>query len=253
MPASRRRYKMTIKGFFIGLFKFIGHAFLLMIVGAFSTLLTLRLFTSGDEVVVPDLTGKQPFEAIQILKNEGLQLKIYPQKRYSNTVKADRILVQKPEAKQKIKQGRSIEVYLSLGPEKAIVPDLLGQTTRVATMTLGQRGLHQGKVLYVIKPGADQDQVIAQYPIAGTELIGTRTVDLLVNNGSDNTKIFVMPDVIGKNVSEVTDYFKTAGLRVGVSQAVDYPGVATGTVVKQNPPAGYKVSMDTFIGLYYSK
>ncbi len=244
---------MTIKGIFVGLFKFVGHAFLLMVVGAFSTLLTLRLFTSGDEVVVPDLTGKQPFEAIQILKQQGLQLKIHPQKRYSNTVKAERVLAQKPDPKQKIKQGRSIEVYLSLGPEKAVVPDLLGQTTRVATMSLGQRGLHQGKVLYVSKPGADQDQVLAQYPLAGTELVGTRTVDLLVNSGGEATGIFVMPDVIGKNLSDVTGYFQSAGLRVGISQAVDYPGVPTGTVVKQNPPAGYKVSMDTFIGLYYSK
>ena len=244
---------MTIKSFLIGILKFAGHIFLLMVVGAMSTLLTVQLFTSGEEVVVPDLTGKQPFEAIQILKDQGLQLKIHPQKRYSNTVQAERILAQKPEAKQRIKQGRSIEVYVSLGPEKAIVPDLLGQTTRVATMSLEQKGLHQGKVLYVNKPDAEQDQVLAQYPLAGTELIGTRTVDLLVNTGGDTARVFVMPDVIGKDLTEVTGYFQSAGLRIGVSQAVDYPGVTSGTVVKQNPPAGYKVSMDTFIGLYYSK
>jgi eukaryotic-like serine/threonine-protein kinase len=244
---------MSIKSFFIGLLKFIGHVFLLMVVGALSTFLTLRLFTSGDEVVVPDLTGKQPIEAIQILKTEGLSLKIHPQKRYSEKVKADRILAQKPEPKQKIKSGRSIEVYLSLGPQKAIVPDLLGQTTRVATMNLNQRGLHQGKVLYVSKPGIDQDQILAQYPVAGTELVGTRTVDLLVNTGADTSHVFVMPDLIGKTVEDVTRYLQSAGLRVGVSQSVDYPGVPAGTVVKQNPPAGYKVSTDTFIGLYYSK
>jgi serine/threonine-protein kinase len=244
---------MTIKGFFFGLLKFIGHVFLLMVVGAFSTFLTLRFFTAGDQVVVPDLKGKGAVEAIQILKNQGLSLKIYPQKRYSDSVPADKILVQKPEAKQKIKQGRSIEVYLSLGPEKAIVPDLSGQTTRVATMTLGQRGLHQGKVLYVSKPGAEADQVLAQYPVPGTELVGTRTVDMLVNTNPDATVVFVMPDLIGKSVTEVSDYLQKAGLRVGVSQAVDYPGVVTGTIVKQNPPAGYKVSTETFIGLYYSK
>ena len=244
---------MTVKSFFIGVIKFIGHAFLLMVVGAFSTLITLSLFTSGGDVTVPDLTGKQPFEAIQILKEKGLQLKIHPQKRYSNTVKADQVLTQKPPPRQKIKQGRSIEVYISLGPEKAIVPDLLGQTTRVATMTLGQRGLHQGRILHVTKPGADQDEILAQYPAPGTELVGSRTVDLLVNTGGDTRGIFVMPDVIGKSLSDVSGYFQSAGLRVGVSQAVDYPGVATGTIVKQNPPAGYKVSVDTFIGLYYSK
>jgi len=51
----------------------------------------------------------------------------------------------------------------------------------------------------------------------------------------------------------VNDYFKDAGLRVGLSQGVDYPGIASGTIVKQSPPAGYKVSKDTFISLYYSK
>ena len=244
---------MTIKGFFIGLLKFIGHVFLLMVVGAFSTFLTLRFFTAGDQVIVPDLKGKGAVEAIQILKSQGLQLKIYPQKRYSDSIPADKILAQKPEAKQKIKKDRSIEVYLSLGPEKAIVPDLIGQTTRVATMTLGQRGLHQGKILYVAKPGSEADQVLAQYPVAGTELVGTRTVDVLVNTSADTTLVFVMPDLIGKSVTDVSDYLQKAGLRVGVSQAVDYPGVPSGTIVKQNPPAGYKVSTETFIGLYYSK
>jgi beta-lactam-binding protein with PASTA domain len=244
---------MSIKNFFFGIIKFMGHVFLLMVVGAFSTFLTLRFFTAGDQVVVPDLKGKAPMEAIQILKSQGLQLKIHPQKRYSDSVAAEKILAQKPDAKSKIKQGRSIEVYLSLGPEKAIVPDLLGQTTRVATMSLSQRGLHQGKILYVARPGAEAEQVLAQYPVAGTELVGTRTVDMLVNTSSDSTQVFVMPDLIGKSVTEVSGYLQQAGLRVGVSQAVDYPGVATGTVVKQNPPAGYKVSTETFIGLYYSK
>jgi eukaryotic-like serine/threonine-protein kinase len=244
---------MSIRNFFVGLVKFMLHVFLLMVVGAISTFITLRLFTAGDTVVVPDLKGKSAAEAIQVLKNDGLQLKIYPQKRYSAHVPADKILAQKPEAKQKIKRGRSIEVYLSLGPEKAIVPDLFGETTRVASMTLEQRGLHQGKVLYVAKPGAEPDQVLAQYPAPGTELVGMRTVDMVVNTANQNMQVFVMPDLIGKPVTDVTTALEDAGLRVGVSQPVDYPGVEAGTIVKQNPPAGYKVSTDTFIGLYYSK
>jgi len=244
---------MSIRNFVLGLFKFLGHVFLLMVVGAISTFITLRFFTAGDTVIVPDLKGKSAVEAIQALKNDGLQLKIYPQKRYSDDVPADKILAQKPEAKQKIKRGRSIEVYISLGPERAIVPDLDGQTSRVANMTLGQRGLHQGKVLFVTKPGAEPDQVLAQYPAPGTELTGMRTVDFVVNTANENTRVFVMPDLIGKPATDVTTALEDAGLRVGVSQPVDYPGVASGTVVKQNPPAGYKVSTDTFIGLYYSK
>jgi beta-lactam-binding protein with PASTA domain len=244
---------MTVKRFFLGILKFIGLIFSLMLVGALSTFITIRFFTSGDEVVVPDLKGKDPVETLQVLKDHGLQLKIQKQKRFSPKVAADHVVAQNPVAGQKLKKGRSIDVYLSLGPEKAIVPDLAGQTTRVATMTLEQHGLQQGRVIYVSKPEAHSDEVLAQFPISGTELTGTRAVDMLVNNSMENGPVYVMPDVIGDDIDSVKADFRKAGLRVGVSQPVDYPGVASGTIVKQNPPAGYKVTNDTYIGLYYSQ
>lgn len=238
------------------LFNFIKYVLLivsLMMVGALSTFVTIRFFTAGDEVVVPDLSGKDSVEAIRVLRGAGLSLKILPQKRFNDKIPADKIVAQRPEAKTKIKQGRSVEVYLSLGPEKTIVPEVIGETMRVATMTLEQRGLHQGKVIYVTDPAAPGEEIIAQYPDAGTELTGGRAVNLLVNNTVQSNEYYVMPDVIGKQLSEVQDYFRGVGLRVGAAQPVEYPGIAPNTVVKQTPPAGYKVSKSSFIGLYYSK
>ena len=204
-------------------------------------------------MTVPDLTGKDAVEAIRILRQEGLQLKVLPQKRYSEKVGADKIVAQRPEAKNKIKQGRSVEVYLSLGPERIVVPEVIGMTARVAGMTLEQRGLHQGKVIYVSRSKAEADEVLAQFPSAGTVLSGLGAVNLLVNSAIMSGNAFIMPDVIGKNLKNVESYFRSAGLRVGLTQAVDYPGIASGTIVKQTPPAGYKITKDTFIGLYYSK
>lgn len=194
-----------------------------MLVGALSTFVTLRLFTAGDEVKVPELIGQEPTKAIQVLAREGLQLKILPQKRYSNTVVADRIVAQQPVAQTKIKRGRSVEVYISLGPERVVVPDLLGQTRRVAMMMLNQKGLQEGKVISVYSNDAEEDQILAQYPVSGTEMIGNRTVDILVNSSRDGGLVFVMPDVIGKPISEVSDYFKQAGLRISSSMPIDYP------------------------------
>jgi beta-lactam-binding protein with PASTA domain len=170
------------------LFSFVKFALLiasLMMVGALSTFLTIRFFTAGDEVIVPDLSGKDPVEAIRILRGAGLQLKILPQKRFNDKIPADKIVAQRPDPRTKIKQGRSVEVYLSLGPEKTIVPEVIGQTMRVATMTLEQRGLHQGKVIFVSDPGAQADQIIAQYPDAGTELTGSRMQRILCNARCD--------------------------------------------------------------------
>ncbi len=224
-----------------------------MLVGAVSTFVTLRFFTAGDEVVVPDLSGKDAPEAIEMLGKENLQLKIMPQKRFSDQVAENRVVVQVPEKGTKIKKGRSIEVYLSLGPEKIVVPDVTGQTARVANLTLSQRGLHPGKLIYVSDPANDPDQVLAQFPVAGTEMMGARIVNLVVNGVQNQEQVYVMPDFIGESFQKVNQELRAAGLRVGSSQEVDYPGIPPGTIVKQNPPAGYKVTIDTLIGLYYSK
>lgn len=244
---------MTFKNLFFGLFKFTVHVFLLMLVGALSTFITLRFFTTGDEVVVPDLTGKDTPEAIQTLGTQSLQLKIMPQKRYSDQVAENKVVVQVPAKGTKIKKGRSVEVYLSLGPEKIVVPDVTGQSARVANLTLSQRGLHQGKLIYVSDPSVSADQVVAQFPVDGTVMIGARTVNLVINGMRNPDEVYVMPDLIGKSFSSVNQELRSVGLRVGSTQPVDYPGIPAGTIVKQTPPAGYKVSFDTYIGLYYSK
>ena len=245
---------MWIKRFFFGIIKYTALFISLMLVGALSTFLTLRLFTTGDQVTVPDLTGKDPVEAIQLLNLKGLQLKILPQKRFHDKIPAEKIVAQQPSAGTKIKEGRSIEVYLSLGPEKVIVPDLIGQTTRVAGMTLGQYQLQPGRIMYVAAPGAQPDAVIAQYPLPGTQVTNVRAVNLLSNSiSAPSSEVYVMPDLIGRNALAVSEFLKTAGFRVGASQPIDYPGIIPGTVVKQAPPAGYKISKDTVINLYVSR
>jgi eukaryotic-like serine/threonine-protein kinase len=245
---------MSIKNFFLSILKFCFHLFSLMVVGALSTFITLRFFTTGDEVVVPNLKGKSPVEAIKLLTDRGLQLKILPQKRFDKEIPADHIISQEPVADTHIKTGRSVEVYMSLGPEKVVVPDLTGQTTRVAMLTLDQYKLSSGKIVYVSSPGAESDVVLAQFPLPGTVVTDVRVVNILANsNLYVNPRSFVMPDVIGKPVSDVSSFFKDAGLRVSSSQPIDYPGISPGTVVKQSPPAGYKVSANTPISLYFSK
>lgn len=243
-----------LKRFLLGIVKYTALFVSLMLVGAISTFLTLRLFTHGDEVTVPDLSGRDPVEAVQQLSLEGLQLKILPQKRFHDKIPAEKIVAQQPPAGTKIKQGRSIEVYLSLGPEKIIVPDLMGQTTRVAGMTLNQYQLQPGRIIYVDASGNQPDAVIAQYPLPGTQVTNVRAVNLLANSLMPGSgEVYVMPDLIGRDAMDVSGFLQSAGFRVGSPQPIDYPGITPGTVVKQSPPAGYKIRKDMIISIYVSK
>jgi beta-lactam-binding protein with PASTA domain len=121
-------------------------------------------------------------------------------------------------------------------------------------MTLGQYQLQPGRIMYVAAPGAQPDAVIAQYPLPGTEVTNVRAVNLLTNSiSAPSSEVYVMPDLIGRNALAVSEFLKGSGFRVGTSQPIDYPGIIPGTVVKQAPPAGYKISKDTVINLYVSR
>jgi beta-lactam-binding protein with PASTA domain len=135
-----------------------------------------------------------------------------------------------------------------------IVPDLVGQSTRVATMTLGQVQMQPGKIMYVASPGAQPDEVIAQFPLPGTTVTDIRTVNLLANSTAPPPdEVYVMPDLIGRPAWQVTDFLRSYGFRVGSQQPIDYPGIAPGTIVKQAPPAGYRITQDNIISLYVSQ
>lgn len=61
-----------------------------------------------------------------------------------------------------------------------------------------------------------------------------------------------LPDVVGKPVEEARATLTAQGFRVVVSGERDEPGVAPGTVLEQNPPAGTSVPLDSEVSIVVS-
>ena len=93
------------------------------------------------------------------------------------------------------------------------------------------------------------DTVIAQDPPAATLAPG---VSLLVNRGEEGTA-YVMPDVIGIDGIRAADTLRKQGLRVTVVGSQPYPGVPPGTVVRQRPAGGFKVTAADAVSLEVSR
>src|ERR1700753_3488505 len=101
---------------------------------------TLRVALHGREISVPDFAGKTAAEASSAALQAGLDLTI-ANKFYSTTVPAGRMLSQAPAPGSRVRHGWQVRVTQSLGPQQVTIPDVSGQSERLAAITLRRRHL----------------------------------------------------------------------------------------------------------------
>lgn len=214
-----------------------------------SALLTMRSVLRSQEVVVPSVQGRAVGEAGTIAARRQLQVKVEG-RRHDARVAVGHVAAQEPPPGATLKTGRSIRVWLSLGPRRVSVPRLEGESLRAARVKLEQVRLPLLRVAEV-PDLAPAGTVLLQQPPAG-ETEGAEGASLLVSRGP-SARDYVMPDLIGRPAAEVVELFERAGIRVAHVRQRTYPGVAPGIVLRQDPPAGHRVRPDVAIALDVSQ
>ncbi len=214
-----------------------------------SAVIAMRVATRSREVPVPDLAGRTVREASALLEDRGLTLRVDENRRAHPTVPEGHIAQQDPPAGVIARRPRGIKVWVSLGPEVTVVPDLSGQTERTAQLRLQQDGLAVASVAEVRLADLPADSVVAQTPAAGTR---TDRVSLLVNRG-ERAAGFIMPDLIGVDGERAADFLRGRGFRVTLSADHPYPGVPAGIVIRQTPAGGFQVAPGEAIAIEVSR
>ncbi len=209
----------------------------------------LRVALRAREVQVPTLVGKTVNEATQSVGALGLTLRIDPTRRTDPTVVANRIMQQDPPAGAAARSQRSIRVWLSAGPRTTTVPALIGQTERTARIRLEQDGVEPGPVSEFRSLDYPADAVVSQDPPPDAK---APAVSLLINRG-EAAVTYVMPDVIGTDGARVAEALRARGFRATIVGSQPYPGVPPGTVVRQQPQGGFRVSASDPISLEVSR
>jgi eukaryotic-like serine/threonine-protein kinase len=190
------------------------YGLILLVVGLVSALTAMRFAIHGREVSVPKLTGVTAAAAQHIAADHGLAI-ARDQRFYSSDVPEGRIVSQLPPAGTRVRVGFRIRVAESLGPQKAEIPNLLGQSVRSAELNLKERGLEAGSVASLPTANAVADQVIAQSPTPDAQQIATPSVNLLIS-AAPPAEASIMPDFVGSKLSEASAAIRTAGLVVGI-------------------------------------
>jgi beta-lactam-binding protein with PASTA domain len=243
---------------------------ILLLVALSSAVTAMRLAIHGREVRVPKLVGLTPAQAEQVALANGLILQSEG-KFYSSEVPLGRIISQMPAPDSKIRRGWWVRVAESLGPQRAPLPNVIGESIRAAELNVTRRGLEVGEVAQAALPDFPTETVLAQSPSPELQHIVSPRVSFLTATPPGNT-FYVMPKLVGRHVSEVIGSIEQAGfptpkIRIAASalSALDQnsasddsnvakPGAGTtdspvGLIVRQSPGAGAKVSQSTQITL----
>jgi eukaryotic-like serine/threonine-protein kinase len=196
-------------------------ALVLLIVALLSALAAMTFAIHGREVAVPDLRGKTPAEARRVAEDAGLAAQV-ESNYYSPSVPEGRVLSQMPAADTIVRRGWGIRLALSLGPQRISIPQVVGESERVAHISISERGLELGSTSRTEMPTAAADRVIGQNPPANATDISAPRISLLVAQ-EPVPQSFVMPSFIGRPMGSVTISLQSAGLSVGKTTMATSP------------------------------
>ena len=226
------------------LLRLVLQALILLTVALMAALVTMRLAIHGREVTVPKVVSMTLRDAEKTAGDHGLPVEV-ENRFYSSEIPEGRIVTQLPAAGTLVRRGWRLRVAQSLGPQRAVVPDLTGEDGRAAEMNARRRGLEVGATVVAHIPGLPPDQVVAQSPPPSAVGVATPKINLLVTAGAEEVS-YIMPDFVGRHLAEASSAIEEAGLRLGDVTDVEAPG-GHSIILKQSPPPGRRVTPGTVV------
>jgi beta-lactam-binding protein with PASTA domain len=194
-------------------FRFVVCTLVLAVVFMASALTAMRFAIHGRQTKIPRLVGLTPIQAERVLADHGLILD-KGENYFSSQVPPGRIMSQAPQPGVQVRRGWHVRVAESMGPQRVVIPNLIGTNERAAEINIRSRGLEVGSVATATIPGAPVDQIVAQSPPPNATNVSEPKISLLTAAPEERPS-FVMPDLTGQSEDNAINEIVNAGLRVG--------------------------------------
>ena len=238
-------------------FRWLLRALVLCVVFFASALTAMRFAIHGRQTTIPKIVGLTQTQAERMLADHGLVLE-QGDRYFSSAVPPGRVMSQAPAPGAQVRRGWHVRIAESMGPQRVVIPDLIGNSERTAEINIRRRGLEMGSIASATIPGAPGDQIVAQSPPANAVNISEPKISILMAAPEERLS-FVMPDFVGQSEDASIDAIVSAGLRVAGIATQPAPAAAqtasqsvpagTRMVVKTTPAAGQRVFQGQGIGL----
>ncbi len=156
--------------------------------------------------------------------------------RYAEEIPINTVVDQRPAPGGRILRGGTVELTLSLGPERYAVPDVAGQQKDYVIGVLRKHFVVQ--TVPGFSDTLPKDYVVTTDPPAGTPLKPNSLVKVVLASGPYPAHV---PSVVGKLVGEAEAALRAQGFDVEI-QRRDDPTKQPDEVLEQNPQAGQGVA-----------
>lgn len=148
--------------------------------------------------------------------------------------------------------GFFVGAFMSYGKfwstAEVVVPDVTGKQMTLARQILEDKKLRVN-VAETYNADVPAGQVVSQTPEGGTKVKEERLVTIYVSKGGEDVE---MPDLTGMSKADAETQLKKMGLKLG-SVYEKYSDEEAGTVIKQDPRAGSKISRGQSVDITVSK
>lgn len=177
-------------------------------------------FWSTEDIVVPDVTGKQVEIAKATLENKKLDVSI--KEIESSEVPIGEVISQTPSGGAVVKAHRTIHLTVSKGDSgsEVLMPNLTGLSLDDAEKILKEIGLTVGNITYAESDTYDKGKVIDQSPKSPDKVAKGTKVNLTVCKKSETNKK-PLPDTTGMTLDAAVKALQGAGYSVGNIQNLD--------------------------------
>jgi beta-lactam-binding protein with PASTA domain/predicted Ser/Thr protein kinase len=191
---------------------------------------TVFVSEGPPKTTVPDEKGKSSLEAVQDLNDAHLRARVV---QIPSNEPADTVLAQDPRAGTKVKQGTTVRINVSKGPQPVTVPDVTGLPFDQASAQLTSQGFKVNRT--DVESSEPANNVLSENPVAGTSATKGSTVTLTVSKGPTTADV---PDVTNQDPDTATGTLEASGFKVQrTQQDVTDPNLDQ-IVIDQDPKGG---------------
>jgi serine/threonine-protein kinase len=221
----------------------------LLLIGAGVFVFRALTNTTSDNIAVPSVVNLPLAEASQILLDLGLTP--IPNAVPVDGVDDDIVYQQDPPATAFVREGDVVTITYNPASQRATVPPIQGLLVKDATALLAPLGLQLAISEVRNDPTIPINQIIAQDPIAGTEVRSGSAVSVVVSGGAGD---LVVPNVEGQLASAATQLLTTAPYNFVVTTVDEVSEtVEVGRVLRTEPEIGSPIGNGAPITLVVSK
>ncbi|HEX6150337.1 Stk1 family PASTA domain-containing Ser/Thr kinase, partial [Nocardioides sp.] len=189
----------------------------------------------------PSVLGLREAAAVEKLESAGLEVRA-GDPAYSETVAAGRVLSTDPGPRERVLDGGTVTLVLSLGKERYDVPKVRGMTEDEAQDALAEQNLQFGESIGRWSQSVPAGTILGSDPEVGTSLKPDSIVNLFISEGPKPIRV---KDFTGKPADVAEQELGDRGLVVERGEPQFSDTVPEGNVISQTPASGTLFRGDT--------